>query len=1235
MKKKICCYLKRILSRLLKVVAKIEEGKNEKKIISPIIFMNTPIEDSSKDAIGVHASVSAIENAIHNGAKMIGVIAEYGAGKTSLTELLIRRRKKSKVIRINLWDTLAEIPHGEKSIKHLTKSFIYQLAMGKSQYRAEHVNKILNDNYGIIAFSTGHIRTRVYLGLAAIFQTLFLICDNLSLATFETLFPLLNGGWKYAINDFAPGAQLLAIAFVAFALLDASIAYSHWKNENKRVTDIGEVFSAYAYVHKCLRTCRLPYLVIIEDLDRIENREKVIEFLKELYRFNNLCRARYKKEPVFLIAIAPESRLKSQQENENEKIYSKIFDYTISLKPIHFDDYRTILQEILDSEPEKKEKLDEILSEDEKFIEGQISESFTWLYRGKNLTLRDLKERLNQAIELYIELKNKQYIGNESISFRVCVCVTYLETTYGKAFYDLIKDEKVFADIIQGAYKWQRDKNIKNIDDYEDKIKNIYDNDEITRDIAELVYRKVLDADYRMYFYSFPKGSYIKNVDEKDVCNYLEYPKDYSYEVNEVNEKISRLEKSDRLEKIHETLKRIAVSKDDLYYPKVILENEYLFKVAFKENYEKCLETLKLLINWGEKLLGNNRYYLNNVKKFLKNMDIALDKTRRFWEEYCESLYSFECAISDDKGIIEMRRVLIDVFKRDILWFKNLFMCSEEISVPLISMCEIQGINDIKISLELIDGDTINLNSYKSIIEVFQKPLEKELLEKATALHKTLLEKEDIYDVGDYVYQYVYVNGIVIDEFFTKLCELVEKDEFPVNDFIQYINGLDVEQLNDEHLKIINKMNLDASIDVKYIEKLKADNLYVLPLRYYNSIGKLDKIDFSENIEFIIKACEYIKSEQGDLIPKIRFEIIKQSNSNLIKDYKALFFDDYQLVTIQELRAIEDFKLAMYIIWGENLTIENVDEYIGFINEQVHVGDECYSVFMNLVDSENSGNTNPEIVSQIIYNLDYEKLKMMTISEEQRENVIGFLKTSMNLNTLDKIIGLMKSMKFMLPKYEEEIITKRGTASYIEFVNEMNMYTDYTIKHIISFEPSYGLNSNITKKLLEEGYLEHYAVGKILFDDIFVYPMSEVPSEVLRTLYFTKTPVYSYLAECACFIQNLMDESAYLEVDTPITEEVIRPFYRLKQSTKFMQFVIQNFDKKEILYYLETLNEIKSQEESVDIARLLMDNIAYLTNEDIYNHVKERLWENTENVRGYKAALTRKRAEFLKDSANK
>ena len=127
---------------------------NDEKNYKSIIFMNKPIAESDVDVIGISSAVDAVENAIDNGAKMIGVIAEYGAGKSSLTEMLNRDSEKEQ-IKINLWDSLDrsnEDKKDESCIDSLTKTFIYQLAAGKGKgvanikYAHTLFNPTLKDN---------------------------------------------------------------------------------------------------------------------------------------------------------------------------------------------------------------------------------------------------------------------------------------------------------------------------------------------------------------------------------------------------------------------------------------------------------------------------------------------------------------------------------------------------------------------------------------------------------------------------------------------------------------------------------------------------------------------------------------------------------------------------------------------------------------------------------------------------------------------------------------------------------------------------------------------------------------------------------------------------------------------------------------------------------------------------------------------------------------------------------
>lgn len=1204
--------------------------------IKPIIFMNTPIEKTKKDAIGIHASVNAIRRAIKEGAKMIGIIAEYGAGKTSLTELLVKKQK-TKVTRINLWDTLSEDNDDKTEINHLTKAFIYQLAMGKSAYRAEHVNKILSNNYGVISFSTGYIRTWFFTILAAIFETIYLIGKEVAPSTLE-LFELdIDVNWAFFLNDFSPICRLIAFLFVGLAILDASIVYSHWKTESKRVTDVGEVFSVYSYVHRCLRKWFKPRLIVIEDLDRIEEPEKVISFLKELYRYNNLCNPLIRKAPVFIISIAPESRLKSKQEEESGReissIYSKIFDYTVSLKPIHYDDYETVLQDILDSEKSKKVKLNAILPKKEKMNDGKVSEVFAWLYRGENLTLRDLKERLNDAIELYIELLNKNYGGNPAISFRTCVCVTYLEKSYGKAFYELIENERLLSDILQMSYQWRNDRTITTLEDFTNEVKKLSDN-EIADDLAELIYLRVLDTDYRMYFYSFPKGSYIKNADEKDICNYIEYPNDYQYEYSEICAKMDRLKEQERLEKVNEAIRRTAHSEGIFHFPKIILEQVDLFESAYHIDENMCLSTLVKEVGWSNDNSEEIIRILSNVKRYLQENSVVQksEDIQQFWSEFADKLLSGCWLLSDVSQIVQYRHILILVFEREILFFKKLYieMVDESDWVPFITMSEIEKIGDLEISFELMNENIISQESYQEIKDVFSSELIGKQRDHALAVHKNLFRTVKTPEVDGYLCDFMRVNKIIVDEFYFSICDSVKQGKLSYKVFIQYLNEIDIQLISEIHLAPINTMDLDGDLKEEIIEKLLIQGYYELPLKYYCYKNELEKVDFKNNSEIIIQSCKEINRTNSELISLIRSEIIKQSDGEWSEVYKELFWNDYPLVSIEEMQKFKGFQDAMYSIDASKLEEEGLQKYLEYINAKERIGEECYSVFENLFWPDSLNCKDANIINHIISGLDYDKVQMMTMSEEELTEILGWLSPELKLTVVDNVIESMKLMKWVLPEYEKLIFNKKGAVTYVELINELNLCTEYTIEWIIGQEPQYGFNTDITTRLLESEHYEHYLVGKILFEQRFDYPMSDEVDEALVSLYCSDSPVVKYLSQSVAFVEKLMKDRSYTAFQKPLDMEIVEPFYCVKQTYHFMRFMIEKGSDQHIIEYLRTLNEIETQEDSGAIAKLLINHIRFLEDETIYNHVKYRLWENSEKARGYKGTLTQKRNEYLK-----
>ena len=90
----------------------MQEMNKSNNTVKPIVFVNNPIKLAEDDVIGFLDQVEMISCAIDDGeASMIGVIADYGTGKSSITEMLKEKYVKAgypEPIKINMWDSLSE-----------------------------------------------------------------------------------------------------------------------------------------------------------------------------------------------------------------------------------------------------------------------------------------------------------------------------------------------------------------------------------------------------------------------------------------------------------------------------------------------------------------------------------------------------------------------------------------------------------------------------------------------------------------------------------------------------------------------------------------------------------------------------------------------------------------------------------------------------------------------------------------------------------------------------------------------------------------------------------------------------------------------------------------------------------------------------------------------------------------------------------------------------------------------
>ena len=1202
----------------------------EEKNYEPIIFMNTPIMNKKEDVIGISSSVEAINVALEDGARMVGVVAEYGTGKSSLTEMLMKSKPKKKEIRVNMWEAL-EHKEDEEDNDSLTKTFIYQLAKGIGQGAANHVNKMLSRNYGIISFSIGLKRFWLCLIIALISASSYFILDGINIEKYIPIWGI-KQETMYILKVFSPVLLLISVILIAIGLIGTNVVFSKWKDENSRITEINEIFYAYSYVYKLLLSIKKQKIIVIEDLDRIENKEIVISFLKELYRFNNLFNQKViiRKEPAFIVSIAPECLLGKFQsdvkaeDNDNEdetdqqskitNMYSKIFDYVIELKPIHYDDYEIVLRDIINSEPDKKRQLNQLL--ERKLENSTLPKEFKWIYKGENLTIREIKDRLNKAIALYIDLKNKKYISNPYINLEACCAVTYLEAEYTEEFYLITHKEREFSQIIQESYSKEITSDI---------IERELATKEINEELAIMIKNRILDIDFKMYFYSFPKGSYIKNIDEKQVCNYIELPDESEYTVEELGGQVERIYNNNKEKTLNDSIRK--VHEREQLFPKVIFENSRLFNMALQCDSENLVKSLDSIMKYnGDSINREDIRLLTNVKHY------CIEQTD-FLRRFVDSIVSQSDNLSVEE-IINRRMLLTHIFIDDIDFVRNMFI-NADVQLPIIEEREIKEINNVNKAIKLVDMSYIDSENYVYIQDMLVEDVFIESnIKNAVDIQEAIMEVVDLENIVDSVYDFINKNKIVCDTIFTVLVDYVIAGNFEKKKIVEYVNSLPVERLTDSYYELINRLKISEGLSDEIITQLVEKKLYETPLLHYCENDNLQKINFTneENAGHIISACENINNMDSYYVPNIRSEIIEQNNGVFPKFYEELYSDKYELICNQEIFQMSEFEDGLKWLSGNRITETNLDRVLECINSYKREGEDCHIIFEYLFNNEyEDACVDNVIIEKIVYGLDYKKILFSSMTKEQISEVVEMLTVPLNLNIAEEAKKFMLLVNCLDEELEKIVFTKLNTDEYIDLINQLNTYSEYTIKNIKALTPSYPLNSNIRDKLLEDACYEYYIVGKILYEDKFEFPMEGVPAEKIILLYREDSEILNYLINNDDFIEYVYNENMFYYMGK-CNFDMVRPFQKFKQTFNVLEFVLACLKSDEdIEKYLLELNEILDSDSSIEISKLLIEKqyIQYLERDDVFEHVKHRLWEIVPKNKGYKGSFTRKRNEYV------
>lgn len=1210
-----------------------------------MIFLSNSIETNTNDIIGFDTYVNKLNEAIDSGAQMIAITSPFGSGKTSIVDLLKKsrcERENERFLHIQMWSELNGFK-GENKSHILHKNFLYQMGSAINPRKGTYINRRLSNNYGLLKLHVNNLLYWCVVCVAIICAILGWVFNKHSDLIIE-LFPKL----KDITNVWSSILFLVALVLFVFVISCAEILYSSKNSEKQRIIEADEIIDLYrreilnkkgeliSRALKCLQkvkvlnrlpvTKQMKYIAIIEDLDRTNDGVAVVHFLKELRKYYfpmNDNGDTHQNNVVFIVNIKQESAViedahkyqikskaitkeVSQEKGQNsvnvhedlgeESLYVKIFDYILNLQTINIVDYDVILCGLLE---EKKEYLErhKLIGTSDKLSEIP---GMQWIIGRRNLDIRQIKRRLNVATTIYETLKERFPDKEESISFEKCAVAAYLTTAYELEF-GATKDT-AFENLIEQDI--QKKLNIENT-----KKELETSNDEYVKDIYELVDSKLLDGDYRMYFYNYPKNSVVYGIDETSIqkailygikCRHLEL--------------IAKRVVDNNSDIILKSLKKIR--ELNLSLPQTIIDTESLFLEAIKYDYEAVLQMFQKMDN-KDVSLDKNIFKIIGILKY--------DSKRRI---YTPSIFADFCKmwekVFDESQLVKIRESISKSLKKEIIFFKSLYFGEHTV----ISTKEMDALNLLD-AMELLNTESNNFSV--THIKYIISRLEKEpqiSVEISGRICDILILSCQIFNSKDVVECFLdymlLVNEIVpqLEQEMWKLLtgestDLVE-DEEREEIFIKYnklINSVSIDSLTNETLEHINELEgfekvYEYSLDVA--NKLYQNGyylMYVLICLYNDKI-----VDFSDKniINCVSENSEWLKKNIKEFIC-IRKSIL--SSADNIHEFMICFgsgfppFSKEEFILLTNNKSIDVTNILDYIS-RETIDEDVVGYLTQYFNRRYVNNNVAYDVLISLAQY------NTEIVKQFFAQIDFSHAFMYAnFSREKKRSIKKNFKEQLELDTYKGKLDFMEYTRFLDEKYEAELLDHMDDTMIKKYVNlvrrrkgpyQINLSTIELLKSFSSYY-SFDPYSGVNEKLLEEKEYEYYVVSTTLHAKEFRMESGRRLEELWSTyidIYSNSsgpTKTRAYMQANKEFLVKVMENEDYRVFPNNVLETLsVIPQSAVLISHIFergVQFAIKYFssikegfaDYKAANTYIELLS--KASNEDILVSSTVRDNL--------------------------------------------
>lgn len=1157
--------------------------KKKNKIDRTVPYINQPLNSKDNDQIGVSVYVEKIQQAITAGAEIIAIASDFGTGKSSLISLLekeygIFAKFRYKFSTINLWGFVKQ----EDDATEIHRNFIYQLVSHLNPKRGSHLSKRMSKNFGVLR-----------LGLGSSLMMFFSFTALLLLFLAEAIRRYPEKVTEY-IQNFIPEiaevhvlngsvfCYFLFVIILFYIITRTDIVFSSPKSEGNREIDENIVMDYYK-MQVLNKGILKHYVVVIEDLDRISNPQVIFDFLIELHKYyipeyDNRFWKWLKNKVTFIVCIKTAAQLQNElaewmeknKSDENnivnelnmQEVYSKIFDLIIELPRINIDNYDAVLNGLLE---EKKGYLvnKELIKNnaDVSSIEG-----IQWIIRGEKLSIREIKQRLNDAFILYEVLVDK--FGNNNIKFNKCIIVAYLtnafsadmlkimDNTFDECINSYIKNEKDYASILEGC------------------------SEKFIETIKLLVEGKQIQSDYRVYFYNYPKKSYLYNTFELKVINTLLYnstpESDFSL----------ALEMTDS-EKILYAINKIHDLKINL--PKVALKYEKIVNVVLKEYPRMIVEYIRDVLNYSENEIARTTSEIKDIIYILlyssyKSEDV-IDDIISIWKNDIPK-----------KSLLEIRQMLCKEYRKDIVLFGDLFTQDN----PLITINEVKLIADndevasLFINYEASSYDDIY---FKKLCEIFSK----ETLQS---------EKIQIF----YNKSYEIINkSIVVDEVFSALDkeatipDLIDNLLFDavsnrVCNEKKYIELLEKKELARSSIDNIHKLQWSEGLSEKLCNVL-FERKYYVDYIVNAAVEHVEIIDLNnQDIAFTIEASASEIQERNVIsFTNIRMAILQKK---LEKKYKFIFLEPYQGLTEKELYIIEDVDREIELM-SINKPAVTLEVLIDYFNTKYHDARKSAKIIDFIHDMCDTS----QKFSAVFYKLDMDNIRFRKISKENRVRILEYIKKCGMLNTITQKLEFMQFTKKLSPELEKEITSeltsrKEYEDEYAKIIYHIDEPSQQTIKNIKVFKYMHIYGNNVNETLYNEKMYKYYLFSTTMRQNYFVMPVDQEALLAAENIF--KDNKWDNMINLMSRNEKFMNTMAEKEIYkvAPLTRE---RFTVVSQNSDMLIDLFSSCNDKEAISYLCKIKGFKDYKAAKKYVVLLEQRSNILVDQNVYDHTHHML----------------------------